>query len=157
MDSLLAFSNSDGANVPAEHGSRSTESETAAVTGGELARLHGISRRTIRFYQSKGLLRPLQSGKHHVFSRNDSQRLALILQGKRLGFTLFEIREMMAAWRPSRGDRLPMSRRQCVEQIRLLERQRCEAEEALRELRAIYTEMFQPTGTSAALPSGKDI
>lgn len=114
--------------------------ELASLTIGELARAAGVTVRALRFYQSKGLLSPKRTGTARSFSCGDRDRLLLILQGKRLGFTLMEIRHMLA----SCGDAaaLPIGRKTCVEQIRLLERQRRDIEQALAELRRIYTDMF---------------
>jgi len=112
------------------------------ITIGELARESGVTLRALRFYQSKGLLAPHRDGGARVFSHTDRDRLALILQGKRLGFTLTEIREMLAARAHGCTNALPISRRKCVEQINMLERQRRDIETALAELRQIYTEMF---------------
>jgi DNA-binding transcriptional MerR regulator len=115
---------------------------TGNLTIGELARESGVTLRALRFYQSKGLLAPQRNGSARVFSRSDRDRLALILQGKRLGFTLTEIREMLTARARGCTNALPINRRKCVEQINLLERQRRDIEQALTELRQIYTEMF---------------
>src|SRR5215475_1362156 len=112
------------------------------LTIGELARESGVTLRALRFYQSKGLLAPQRNGSARVFSHRDRDRLALILQGKRLGFTLTEIREMLTARARGCTNALPISRRKCVEQINLLERQRRDIEQALAELRQIYTQMF---------------
>ena len=112
------------------------------LTIGELARESGLTLRALRFYQSKGLLTPQRNGSVRVFSHADRDRLALILQGKRLGFTLTEIREMLTARARGCTERLPISRRKCVEQINMLERQRREIDGALIELRQIYTELF---------------
>jgi DNA-binding transcriptional MerR regulator len=112
------------------------------LTIGELARESGVTLRALRFYQSKGLLAPQRNGSARVFSYRDRDRLALILQGKRLGFTLTEIREMLTARARGCSNALPISRWKCVEQINLLERQRRDIEQALAELRQIYTEMF---------------
>lgn len=114
----------------------------AGLTIGELAREAGVTLRALRFYQSKGLLTPHRSGSTRLFTAEDRDRLALILQGKRLGFTLCEIREMLAARARGNTHMLPISRKKCVEQINLLERQRREIEAALSELRRIYTGMF---------------
>jgi len=113
------------------------------ITIGELARELGVTLRAIRFYQSKGLLAPHRNGSARVFSREDRNRLVLILQGKRLGFTLTEIREMLAARVRGSCKGLPISRRKCVEQINMLERQRRDIDGAIAELRRIYTEMFE--------------
>ena len=115
---------------------------TGNITIGELARESGVTLRALRFYQSKGLLAPHRDGGARVFSHADRDRLALILQGKRLGFTLTEIREMLTARARGCTNALPINRRKCVEQISMLERQRREIETALAELRQIYTEMF---------------
>ena len=115
---------------------------TGNITIGELARESGVTLRALRFYQSKGLLAPHRDGGARVFSHTDRDRLALILQGKRLGFTLTEIREMLTARARGCTNALPISRRKCVEQITMLERQRRDIETALAELRQIYTEMF---------------
>ncbi len=62
-------------------------------TIGELAREFGITTRTIRFYEDQGLLAPLREGRKRLFRRRDRARLKLILRGKRLAFTLDEIKE----------------------------------------------------------------
>jgi DNA-binding transcriptional MerR regulator len=111
-------------------------------TIGELARESGVTLRALRFYQSKGLLAPQRDGSARVYSHEDRDCLALILQGKRLGFTLTEIREMLAARARGCTKRLPINRRMCVEQINMLERQRRDIDRALTELRLIYTEIF---------------
>jgi DNA-binding transcriptional MerR regulator len=127
--------------------------ETHLITIGELARKSGISLRALRFYQSKGLLAPQRNGNARVFTNEDRDCLELILQGKRLGFTLGEIHEMMAA-RPGGCDKsLPISRKRCVDQIRFLENQHRELEVALRELRRIYSGMFGDTGERLASES----
>ena len=113
------------------------------ATIGELAREAGVTLRALRFYQSKGLLTPARDGRARVYDRADRDRLAIILQGKRLGFTLCEIRDMLAARARGCDKSLPISRKKCVEQIQLLERRRRDIELALSELRAIYTGMFK--------------
>jgi len=113
------------------------------ATIGELAREAGVTLRALRFYQSKGLLTPARDGRARVYARADRDRLAIILQGKRLGFTLCEIRGMLAARARGCDKSLPINRKTCVEQIKLLERQRRDIELALSELRAIYTGMFK--------------
>lgn len=121
-----------------------------SLTIGELARDSGVTLRALRFYQSKGLLAPRRNGSARLFSSEDRDRLALILQGKRLGFTLTEIREMLSARERGCVKALPIGRRKCVEQINLLERQRRDIDVALAELRQIYTEMFLASELSPA-------
>jgi DNA-binding transcriptional MerR regulator len=54
-----------------------------------------VTPRTLRFYEAKELLSPLREGTHRMFTRRDSARLKLILQGKRFGFSLEEIRQLL--------------------------------------------------------------
>jgi DNA-binding transcriptional MerR regulator len=123
-------------------------------TIGELAREAGVTLRALRFYQSKGLLTPQPGGGPRIFTREDRDSLVLILHGKRLGFTLTEIRDMLAARVSGCSEVLPISHRKCAEQIAMLERQRREIDQALAELRQIYTKMLiasdppRATGTS---------
>jgi DNA-binding transcriptional MerR regulator len=118
-------------------------------TIGELARQTGVTLRALRFYQSRGLL-PQRAGGARIFTRADRDSLDLILHGKRLGFTLTEIRDMLAARARGCSERLPISRRKCIEQIAMLERQRQDIDRALAELRQIYTEMFISSDTPRA-------
>jgi DNA-binding transcriptional MerR regulator len=119
------------------------------LTIGELARATGVTLRALRFYESKGLLgRHGGGGAARVFSQADRDRVALILQGKRLGFTLSEIRELLATPASRCAKVLPIGRRKCVDQINLLERQRRDIDQAIAELRQIYTEMLTDAGPS---------
>ncbi len=58
---------------------------------GELATEYGVTLRTIRFYEDKGLITPRRVGTRRVYSDRDRVRLALVLRGRRLGFALNEI------------------------------------------------------------------
>ncbi|WP_404402292.1 MerR family DNA-binding transcriptional regulator [Pelagibacterium halotolerans] len=64
----------------------------------DLAKEFSISTRTIRFYESKGLLQPERVGGTRVFRRRDRARLILILRGKRLGFSLRDISEYLSLY-----------------------------------------------------------
>ncbi len=61
----------------------------------ELAEQFDITARAIRFYEDKGLISPDRAGSRRVYTRRDRGRLQLILRGKRLGFSLEEIREYL--------------------------------------------------------------
>ena len=71
----------------------------------DLAREFGISTRAIRFYETKGLLRPERVGSTRVFRRRDRARLILILRGKRLGFSLRDISEYLSLYEADRTQR----------------------------------------------------
>ncbi len=66
---------------------------------GELAKELSVSTRTIRFYEEKGIVTPERRGSNRVFSKKDRARLMLALRGKRLGFTLDEIREYLELYK----------------------------------------------------------
>ena len=113
------------------------------VTIGELATRFGVTLRTLRFYEKRGLLKPRRRGMARLYDAQDRGRLALILQGKRLGFTLTEIRALVSASQEGAdGQTLDLSREKCVEQIKLLERKKREIETALAELRRIYSSFY---------------
>jgi DNA-binding transcriptional MerR regulator len=113
-----------------------------AVMGiGEVARGFGVSERALRFYESKRLLSPQREGKTRLYRRSDCERLALILRGRRLGFTLTEIRELIAP-KDGAGVALELTRAKCIEQISLLERQKRDMEAAIAELRQMYTALY---------------
>lgn len=61
----------------------------------QLANDLGVTARTVRFYEDKGLLNPQRAGNNRVYTYRDRARLILILRGKRLGFTLREIKEYL--------------------------------------------------------------
>jgi DNA-binding transcriptional MerR regulator len=122
--------------------SSGTDENEPVYSIGELAGKFGISLRTLRFYESRDLLSPGRKGRRRVYGRKDTDRLTIILRAKKLGFTLTEIRQMIAA----EGDEasrhaLKLSREKCLEQIGFFERKLAEIEEALAELRWIYTSL----------------
>ncbi len=71
---------------------------------GDLARESGATLRAIRFYEDHGLLRPLREGQRRIYRERDRTRLKLILRGKRLGFSLAEIAEILALYDEPRGE-----------------------------------------------------
>ncbi|WP_442000406.1 MerR family transcriptional regulator [Microvirga sp. 2TAF3] len=105
---------------------------------GDLAREFGVTLRTLRFYEDRGLLSPRRDGTARIYDARDRDRLSVILKGKQLGFTLTEIRAMLAEECVSNGiaANLNLSLDQIEDQISHLEQQRAEIEEALVELKA---------------------
>jgi DNA-binding transcriptional MerR regulator len=114
--------------------------EDAPMTIGEVARDFGMTVRALRFYESKRLLTPLRHGAKRLYRRSDRKRLVHILTGRRLGFTLAEIGDLVGR---ASGTGLHLTRAQCVEQINLLERQKRGLEMALAELRQIYSSYYK--------------
>jgi DNA-binding transcriptional MerR regulator len=113
--------------------------EETEFTIGELAREFGVTLRALRFYENKGLVNPRRNGNVRIYSRSDRSRLAAILAGKKLGFTLSEISAMIAAEQGARdGESLKLTAEKCLEQIHLLEKQQLNIKAALAELWRIH-------------------
>jgi DNA-binding transcriptional MerR regulator len=70
----------------------------------ELAREFGVTPRTIRFYEAEGLLAPLRDGQRRIYRGRDRTRLRLILRGRRLGFRLAEVREIVGLYDAPTGE-----------------------------------------------------
>ena len=96
-----------------------------------------VTPRTLRFYEAKELLFPIREEQKRLFTRSDRARLKLILRGKRFGFSLEEIRQLLELY--DRGDQQHEQLTQTYElaQQRLsdLERQRDDLNDAIAELR----------------------
>lgn len=136
---LAAVSNPDSRTAT----NSAAEADAGGFSISDLARDFGVTLRTLRFYESRGLLSPARSGMTRIYSARDRARLALILKGKQLGFTLVEIRAMLAnedakqggvAGKSASVGGLQLSREQIVEQLELLKTQRTEIDDAIREL-----------------------
>jgi DNA-binding transcriptional MerR regulator len=115
------------------------------MTIGEMARAYGVTLRTLRFYEDRNLLRPRRLGNARYYGGVDRTRLAMILKGKQLGFTLTEIAELIGAEdgaaRPEFEARLRPA--QIVDQLDHLERQRREIDDAIALLRATRERLAQ--------------
>ena len=70
----------------------------------ELANEFGVTHRTIRFYEDRGLISPQREGTRRVFHPRDRVRLELVLRGKRLGFDLAEIRRIVDMYDDAPGE-----------------------------------------------------
>lgn len=102
----------------------------------ELAREFDVTPRALRFYEDKGLLSPTRDGLNRVYSAADRARLKLILQGKSVGFSLSDIREMLDLYKlEGHRAQLKLAVRKSKDQIRNLEKQQHDIEAALESLR----------------------
>lgn len=114
------------------------------LTTGFLARRYGVSLRTLRFYEEKGLLKPTRIGRVRLFSAQDKIRLELILTGKKLGFSLREIGAIIQShFANSQAAPATMSAVLDLEtvqgQLSLLERQKADLEATIADLKAFLT------------------
>lgn len=106
---------------------------------GELAEDFGVTLRTLRFYESEGLLSPERVGTTRLYSRKDRARLALICRGKRLGFSISEIREFLELYTVDlfQVEQMAFLLQRARERMATLEAQRKDLETTLGELRDI--------------------
>lgn len=102
----------------------------------ELTREFGVSTRTIRFYEDEGLIKPLRRGRTRLFRASDRRLLSFILRGKRLGFSIAEIREILHMYKEPPGEegQLRLLIQRVSEKRGQLEQKRRDIEETLREL-----------------------
>ncbi len=77
-------------------------SETYGIA--ELAREFAVTPRTLRFYEAEGLLAPLRDGQRRIYRPRDRTRLRLILRGRRLGFALADVREIVDLYDAPSGE-----------------------------------------------------
>lgn len=103
---------------------------------GDMAKQFGLTLRTLRFYEDKGLLNPKRDGNQRLYAQRDVSRLKLIMLGTKVGFSLREIKHIMDLYDPN-GSNVKQLRTlvdKSERQIVKLEKQRAELDEAINEL-----------------------
>lgn len=102
----------------------------------DLTREFGISTRTIRFYEDEGLIQPVRRGRTRLFKPSDRRLLMFILRGKRLGFSIAEIREIIGMYKEPPGEQgqLKLLLQRVNEKRELLNQKRRDIDETVSEL-----------------------
>ncbi len=101
-----------------------------------------VTPRTLRFYEAKELLCPIRHGTRRLFTKADRARLTLILRGKRFGFSLEDIRQLLAMYEPDGSNQAQLLRTYEIAKDRLaqMEAQRAELDLAIADLKTQLAE-----------------
>ncbi|MFC4671257.1 MerR family DNA-binding transcriptional regulator [Seohaeicola nanhaiensis] len=107
------------------------------MTISEMCEAFDVTARTLRFYEAKELLAPIRQGQKRLFTKRDRARLKLILRGKRFGFSLEEIRQLLDLYQMGDQQHTQLQRTYEIAQQRLaaMERQRDDLTAAIDELK----------------------
>ncbi|MGV8987684.1 MAG: MerR family transcriptional regulator [Cypionkella sp.] len=111
---------------------------TDTLTIREMCAAFDVTPRTLRFYEQKELLAPIRQGARRLYTRRDRARLTLTLRGKRFGFSLEEIRQLLELYDSEGSNHEQMVRTFDLAQTRLqqMEAQHAELGEAIQDLKA---------------------
>lgn len=104
----------------------------------EMCDQYEVTPRTLRFYEAKELIAPIRQGQKRLFTKRDRARLKLILRGKRFGFSLEEIRQLLDLYHMGDQQETQLARTYELAETHLaeMEAQRAELDEAIAELKA---------------------
>lgn len=116
--------------------SRSLPGKEITYSISELAHEFDVTPRTIRYYEDEGLLTPLREGQTRIYSHRDKIRLKLTLRGKRLGFSLAEIRELFDMYDTDKS-----SKTQLHAMIQLIEAKRGALRQQLEDIQMVMAEL----------------
>ncbi|MDP9085356.1 MAG: MerR family DNA-binding transcriptional regulator [Pseudomonadota bacterium] len=123
-------------------------------TIGEMCDEFAVTARALRFYEDEQLISPQRRGTQRLYSERDRARLAWILRGKRVGFSLADIRDMLDLY--DLGDHRETQRKvtvdRCRQRIATLERQRVDIDATIAELHDFVAQLdpTSPPGPSLA-------
>ncbi len=112
------------------------EAEDDLTRIGDMAKTFGVTLRALRFYEDKGLLQPRREGATRLYTRRDKARLKLILLGRRVGFSLRDVKQMIDLYDPtgSNTKQLRLTLEKSEKQRVRLQKQRAAIDEAIAEL-----------------------
>ncbi len=110
--------------------------DNQTYTIGEMCEAFSVTPRTLRFYESKELLYPQRQGQKRLFTKSDRARLKLILQGKRFGFSLEEIRQLLELYNidDQQTTQLTRTYELGIERLAAMKAQRDELNNAIEDL-----------------------
>lgn len=103
---------------------------------GDVSDSFGVTLRTLRFYEDKNLIQPRRQGVTRLYSRRDRARIKLILLGKKVGFSLREVKQLIDLYEPggSNGVQMKAILEKSTKQLDKMKQQRAAVDEAISEL-----------------------
>ena len=125
-----------GSNAAVKAFGNEVEADEGYYRIGDMASEFDVTLRTLRFYEDKGLLSPKREGSTRLYSRRDRTRLQLILLGRKVGFTLRDVKQMIDLYDPkgSNAKQLRVTLEKSEKQMNRLVKQREALEEAIGDL-----------------------
>lgn len=122
-------------DAPTKTAAKTTTNPTMTIR--DMCETYAVTPRTLRFYEAKELLFPIRQGTKRLFTKRDRARLKLILRGKRFGFSLEEIRQLLDLYRPDQQlTQLARTHELAAKHLAEMQGQRAELDEAIAELAA---------------------
>ena len=140
VKSVLKIKRAIPSETPVGRGRPKTRSDDSEYihTIGDLAQEFGVTLRTLRFYEDRGLIKPRRQGLTRLYSDASKARLKEIMKATNLGFTLTEIRALLGVDGTAKAaPALLLNKTQISEQLSHLEKQKAEIEQAIAELKSM--------------------
>jgi DNA-binding transcriptional MerR regulator len=119
------------------------DAEARQYSIGEMCDYFGVTARALRFYEDESLITPLRRGTTRLYTERDRARLTWILRGKRVGFSLNDIREMLDLYDlgdQRRTQRL-VTRERCLQRIADLRRQKADIDATIQDLQSFVAQL----------------
>ena len=133
---LIPSSQGRAPSLPTPRREPDMTTPTETLTIRQICETYNVTPRTLRFYEAKELLAPIRQGTRRLFTKHDRARLQLILRGKRFGFSLEDIRQLLDMYNRNGSNEAQLQRTCELARDRLaqMQAQRAELDQAIAEL-----------------------